>query len=569
MTVLRDPDRLSYANKDLDMIDADVERYISSYIPTIRGWTKSNEGRMFLRILEAILDMLNYSVDMQFRESNIDTVLQYMNLSRLVKLIGYKPLGYAGASTTCTFTMASGVAPAGGQAIPLWTVVQKSASPAVFFVTSSAATIPEGQSSLTGVPVVQGYPVTASVLSAAASGDPDQQYSVTLGLLEDTLSVYVGGELWDKVDSLVDSGPGDMHYEVKYDTSANPFILFGDGVYGAIPPGASAITADYVWSDGEDQDVGPGEIDVIGGALASTVVVINPDAATGGYSGDGVEEMRRLAPQALRTIWRAVTAPDLVDLAKQVSGVYSAKLKTPWGNSITMYVVPTGGGVAGAPLLTATQEFLTLRSVLQGDITCESATPAQVRIKCHVVAQTNRISKTLLKSYVESTLRTVFEYDQFDLGDGYTVSEVGDRILDHNNGATFKSVDFEMLTKWPRVEQSNIAAPNMAGNVQVYANCGYDTWTLTATSAANFQVAKNGVIQSTAGTVGVEYVSAGSEISFTLGATTDVLGPGDTWTITTSKYSDNLDVAEDEHMSLAESDMSVFVYYPGEYDVTA
>ena len=569
MTTLRDPDRLSYVNKDVLAIDNDITRYINAFISVIKGMTTSNEGRLVLRILAGILDTLNYSVDMQFRESAIQYVLQMRNALRTTKLIGYKKNGAAGSLVDCAFTMRQGVAGAGGQAIPLWTQLQKSATPQEPFVVTEAAIIPEGESSVEDVPAVQGTPVTAEQLTASASGDPNQSYVIsTPNVIESQIRVYVGGTLWTQVDNLWDSDPADLHYEVVFDEDNNCTVKFGDGTYGYIPPAASVITTDYIWTDGKGHDVGEGEVDTVLGALSGNVIVTNPVASAGGSDGDTVKDVKNKAPLAFASMWRAVTDGDVVEKAEDNSAVYSAKVKMPYGNSIVVYILPVGGGVASNALLTEVQDYIEQRTVLQGNITCLSVEQARVRIKANVVALNNRTSKSVLYKWARDTLLAAFEYDQFDVGEGYTISQLGEILLSFQDNNVFKSVDFEILSRWPRVTQSRDAAPAMSGDIEVFDAARYDTWMLTAVSASEYEVAKNGAIELYRGTVGVPYTPAGGEVRFTLGATTDTLLVGDYWTFKTSKLEGNVYVEENEHMSLDEADLEVVIYYPGEYDAT-
>lgn len=570
MTRLLEPERLDYTGKDLPTIDTDVERYISAFIPTIRGMTVSNEGRLIIRLFEALIDMLNFSVDMQFRESNIIDAAQKRNLLRLLSLVGYKNRGASPSQLDCDFHMLTGVAPPGGEAIPLWTQLQRSASPVISFVTALASSIPEGETEVTGVPVIQGTPVMGEVLSAACSGDPDQSYTLNHPkVVVDQLLVYVGGALWGQVEDLWDSEPGDAHYRVEFDEDGYCTIIFGDGEFGYIPPGGSAITCDYIRTDGAGHDVGVEEIDTVIGALSMIVGVTNPLSSSGASDGDSLELIQKRAPEEVQSQGRAVTVDDVESEAKKVTGVFDARVYSIYGNTVNLYVLPHGGGAAGGALITAVEDYVRERAVLQGDINAESTNPCLVRIKAMVTAWNNRISKSVLNDHARRALLAAFAYDRFKLGDAYTISQVGDVILNYQDRTMFKSVDFPILTRWPRVVQSNPAAPGVSQGILVTSSAGYDVWVLTATGPTSYNATKNGIIQTTPGSVGQVYIPPDGEVRVVLGAATDVLSAGDTWTFYTSKLSGNLFVGEGEHMKLNEADLEVQVFYPGEYNPTA
>lgn len=570
MPTLRDPQRLSYVNKDVTSVDEDIARYITAFIPSIKGVGQSNEGRLILRLLAGLIDMLNFSVDQTYGESNILTVKQLKNIIKQTKLTGYSKQDASGSQVDCRFYMLEGTAGAGGQSIPLWTQLQKSATPIVWFVTTESATIPEGESSISGVGAIQGYPVTGESLTTNASGDPDQEYILgSAKVVANQVRVYVGGETWELVDNFWDSTSIDKHFVLDFDEDHICTVKFGDDNFGKIPPSGSVITTDYIYTDGEGHDVGIGEIDKVVGAAGAFVGVANDAESSGGDDGDTVELIQKKAPSAFSTMWRGVTTDDILNLATSYPGIYSAKLENIMGTILKVYLLPDGGGETAQSKLDEVQDYLNERCVVQGRLVAESIKSARIRINAHVTAKTNKISKSVLLKHVWDELVAAFAYDQFDTGEGYTISQVGEIILSIQNNTLFKSVDFTVLSRWPRVVKSNDLAPDMDRDIEVTPLAGYDTWVVTALTTVDFSTTKNGYIEMTNGSVGVPYTPAGGEMTFTLGTTSDFLVPGDTWTFKTSKLVGNVLVDYNEHMSLNESDLEVTVYYPGEYNATS
>ena len=52
--------RLSFTRRDLDVIDDEIDRFLPFFIPVIKDTTRSNVGRLFLRLNEGIVDKLNF-----------------------------------------------------------------------------------------------------------------------------------------------------------------------------------------------------------------------------------------------------------------------------------------------------------------------------------------------------------------------------------------------------------------------------------------------------------------------------------------------------------------------------
>jgi hypothetical protein len=160
------------------------------------------------------------------------------------------------------------------------------------------------------------------------------------------------------------------------------------------------------------------------------------------------------------------------------------------------------------------------------------------------------------------------DFRELTRGRGFTVSDLSGIYENIDDGELVDFVDFVILTRIPRVQQSNASAPEIQGRVAIGSTSGYDTWLVTALTTTTFTVTKNGSPQSLTGTVATEFTSDDGEVSFTLGVAGDTLTVGDTWTWTTSKYEDNIVIDDDETMQLElDSDLVISVFYPEEYDI--
>jgi alpha-N-arabinofuranosidase len=86
--------------------------------------------------------------------------------------------------------------------------------------------------------------VDYSADASLSTGEPDQRFFVRFPPIDHgSDEVYVGEEVWKRVESLDDAGPEAKVYDINYRRGS---IRFGDGQLGAIPPESSRITISHV-----------------------------------------------------------------------------------------------------------------------------------------------------------------------------------------------------------------------------------------------------------------------------------------------------------------------------------
>ena len=150
------------------------------------------------------------------------------------------------------------------------------------------------------------------------------------------VQVRVAGTLWNRVD-VFDPSPDQDQQVFRLDPVAGT-IDFGDGSGslstsqagttdasyqpsgGEPPPAGTRIIASYRWvPDGAAGNVPAGAVNTQRPAVPGIADVRNPFPASGGVDEQDIEETKRLAPQALQSFGRAVTAADYEELARQGS----------------------------------------------------------------------------------------------------------------------------------------------------------------------------------------------------------------------------------------------------------
>ncbi|GEL97429.1 putative baseplate assembly protein [Cellulomonas terrae] len=152
------------------------------------------------------------------------------------------------------------------------------------------------------------------------------------------LSLYDGQRTWLPRPDLLASGRLATHVVVEPEPGGVSRLRFGDGLTGREPSVGSTPLASYRIGTGALGGLAPDRLvrllpraDRL--APPAGVEVWNPLPATGGTDPERLEQVRQLAPAALRTQLRAVTSPDYATVAEQHPGVQRAVARRRWTGS--------------------------------------------------------------------------------------------------------------------------------------------------------------------------------------------------------------------------------------------
>ncbi|MBP2336544.1 putative phage baseplate assembly protein [Saccharothrix coeruleofusca] len=173
-------------------------------------------------------------------------------------------------------------------------------------------------------------------------------------------SVVLRGDAeWTPRRDLLDSGPRDRHFVGEVEESGRLALRFGDGGHGAAPPPGGRLEVRYRVGNGLAGNVGAEAVNHLvlcrGDQHNAVERVRNPLAAVGGVEPETLDQVRQLAPLALRReLLRAVTAEDYAALAARVPGVQRAAARLRWtgaGREVQVAVDPVGRAEPDAALL--------------------------------------------------------------------------------------------------------------------------------------------------------------------------------------------------------------------------
>lgn len=358
------PNPLTLSARDFESIYTDLVTAIPSLAPVWTNAGAGDSGSAILAMLAGVGDMLAFYNDRTAEECFLPTARTRDALVRLCALIDYRLARPVAAATKLRFTL---TAPAGSNVtIPKYTVAQTAGG--VAFATAQDAIIFTGQTQVT-VDAFQGRLVTD--VFTATGADP-QTYNLTANAVaQNFLNVVVSGSAWSE-DSVDAAFAALGIYDVSADQNSNSAIRFSSYL-GNVPALNSVITATYLQTLGAAGNLGAGLVTTMISTIAGQpgITVTNTVPAAAGADRETLDHARASAPRKLRTLNRAVTLQDYVDLTELFAGYAKAQSLNHSGY-VELYAAPATGGA-----LFVKRPTFTLAAAATGSL---SATTYYVRI---------------------------------------------------------------------------------------------------------------------------------------------------------------------------------------------
>jgi len=95
---------IDYTSRDFESIRADLESYVRRYYPdNFKDFTEASFGSLMLDTVSYVGDMLSFYVDYQANESYLSTAIEFDNVLKLSKELGYKYRPYPSSFGICNF----------------------------------------------------------------------------------------------------------------------------------------------------------------------------------------------------------------------------------------------------------------------------------------------------------------------------------------------------------------------------------------------------------------------------------------------------------------------------------
>jgi hypothetical protein len=194
-------------------------------------------------------------------------------------------------------------------------------------------------------------------------------------VIDDSVVVNVDGTVWPVVSTLSLEDSGAQVVEIKILPDGTSTIVFGDGVFGAIPANNAAVIVTYRIGGGivGNVDVGTINATVIGQQTGGQVTVAITNSWSPGIGGADLEslaEARNNIPPFIRANDQGVTLEDYASLASRFSDVIQGQVKFARaasnvinslleGNVVTIYAWTTGPTGGLIPLSVGLKNALT------------------------------------------------------------------------------------------------------------------------------------------------------------------------------------------------------------------
>tara|TARA_R110000824_G_scaffold28652_11_gene96124 strand:+ start:4678 stop:6468 length:1791 start_codon:yes stop_codon:yes gene_type:complete len=224
---------IRYTNRDFDSIRNELVNYAKRYYPdTFRDFSEASFGSLMIDTVAYVGDVMSFYLDYQVNESFMDTAVEYDNVLRLAKQMGYK---YKGAPSTTGMVTLYVIVPANttglGPDTRYLPILKRNtvlgSTGGSFILTEDVRfdnpnnQMVAAQVSTSGVPTSYVVKAEGQIISGQFGVE-----TVTVGAFERFKKVSINGSNIVEIVSVFDS-EGNEYFEVEY--------LTHDVVYKAIP----------------------------------------------------------------------------------------------------------------------------------------------------------------------------------------------------------------------------------------------------------------------------------------------------------------------------------------------
>lgn len=428
---------VGYLDRGYRTIKTALVNRVKTLLPEMTDYSQSNIFMIILDYMAALTELLNYYVDISARELYVYTAQHISSMIQLSRLIDYRIkaripstvrvtvqlLDQEGnpAEATQDIIFKGGNILLGSNGVPFRqmgdVVMRKGSNLVVLDLEQSvkSATNPDEYTNLGLIP--EGKNPTLPLPSNYADGSG---------------TIYIDGEQWDLVETLGFSSLYDQVFVVEYVSEGLFVAKFGDGIRGAIPRAGAEAKLSYNITQGINGNLDSGTItDFKGtpnvepsGALTNyTLNITNPNAATDGSDRETIEDMREHLGCSLRTLDRAVTFKDFIDIAKLCPGVDKVGADFSCETGISYYITPDKGGEANELLLRELEDYVDMRKVLGVPVQAFPAGETQIYLSLTVWGKYGKRAQDI-QLLVETALVNEYSYNNSDINRPIYTSDI-------------------------------------------------------------------------------------------------------------------------------------------------
>ena len=448
---------VTYVDRSYKSIKTSIVNRMKSVVPEVTDLSESNIFIIIAGLFAGLVEQLNYYIDNVAREMYITTARRYSSMIKLTRLIDYRVRAKIGSTVDIKVTALDG----NGDPFNLTadytfnSGIIVNTPDGVKFVTQRKATIFKGTSSVV-IGARQGELVSNENLGTATS-DQNQYFALNESYRHDSLQIIINSITWEFRNTLAFSGPQDKHFIVQVNESKQSFVVFGNGINGAIPPSGQTIYGTYYKCLGISGNVDADTINSFDSSTEPTppvnvasFLITNELPAVGGLEVEDLERIRRNAPLSIRTLGRAVTEQDYRDIAMLVPGVgkssvsFDKQLK-----KVSIYVCPEEGGTASLQLLQDVEDYFDDKKMISTFILAQAAGETKLRIKLTATAKFRR-DTTQTRSDIISSLKTNYGFNGSKINKSIRRSDII-ALIDGLDKVDYLSLDKLTTKPYPRI----------------------------------------------------------------------------------------------------------------------
>jgi len=444
---------------------------------------KSSTAQTFLEAVADVTDNLHYMLERRSRENFLPTAKLDSSVKSIVSSIGYRPRRIVSAKGTLELTIldedGNPTEPEGIIYIPKHTKVKFDDYE---FVTLEDIEIDSSTSSAT-------FEIAEGRMKTITSDPDDENELSEYGFVlvrdyeyidNDIIEVYTedkeyadirGDDL--EIQTMALASPDDPAYDIRIANDGLRFY-FGDGTFGKAP--SSKVTIEYLETSGPDLNIQREGLsfEFESDTLEDDVNVTPPNEyeyrlenitpISGGLDGETVNDMRRFAPEFVRSGNRAVTNYDFRFWALQ-SGIGGIVDAYSYGeeelgitvfnmNNVYLTYLKEDGSELTVAEKTRLKEFFDQLKVITTQMIFEPAeiVPLQLRVRFRRSDQLET-SNSELYSIVKDEIEKWFKFEEESIGSSFYLSELTKHF--QNLTITRDGIDYD-VARWVTLEAYGI-----------------------------------------------------------------------------------------------------------------
>ena len=514
---------VGYAARSYEVIKRSLLDRLGGLAPEINDHSESNPLIILISQFAGVAEVIHLYLDAIAREAYIGTARRYESVVKLAQLVDYQVQARNPASVDLLFTLVNSSgdpvpAPAMGIIIAKGTEV-RAANEGLTFRTTREVKMLAGNSHVYA-PAEQFEEVNGDVIGTTSGvGLQNQAFDLSDRYVHESLRITIAGEDWPLYKSFgqMDSTTKGAVVVINQDRLAS--LVFGDGTYGQVPPNSENILGNYRVSDGATGNLPPGNINELLSTIttpgSTTLTVTNPDYSSGGQDFEGIEDVRKRAPLSIRTLDRAVTYQDYVDLAELVPGVGAAEVQYCCGKYVDVFIVPNSRGAASQALVAKVKQSMDCKVMLTTKLDVKPAGNSRVYIKATIIgkplAKEDDIREQVYNAWDEN-----FGYDNLKINRRVSITDI---IAVTEQLSLVDTIEIEEIRVEPYARPSAGTSEilDITWNLLPHTTVRLPYKLIYKTGIGKFQFYKNGLFVTNIDP-GVPYTD-GSLVGFTLNGT--------------------------------------------------